>query len=133
MALNPLYAPQAAVNRIEKYTAAKFQKIGDKFVGVITGVSDAYDAPNKFYQDGEPEWKKTVKTQAVNLKTEGGDFTLYLNKRAMFAAVGVALAEVEQDDLVGLEGWTLGFKLADIDIQNKMAKIWEARLVKPSE
>lgn len=135
MAMNPLYAPKAESTgaRLDKHPAVKFKKIGDKVVGVITGVGDAWDAPNNFYKEGEPEWSKTVKTQAVNLKTETGDQTLYLNKSRMFQAIGVALADVEMDDLVGLEGWTLGFKLADIDLENKMAKIWEARLVPPSE
>ena len=132
MAINPLYAPKPKVEMGEKFPAVKFKKIGDKVVGVITFVSDAYDAPNSFYEEGEPEWKKTVQTQRVNLKTESGDVSLYLNKSRMFEAIGVALADIEKDDLKGLEGYTLGFKLADVDLENKMAKIWEARLIAPT-
>lgn len=134
MAMNELYAPKPEVSskQTEKYQSFLFERIGDKIIGTILEVGDAWDKPNKFYKEGEPDWKKTVKTQKVNLQTENGPRSLYLSGR-MFQAVGAALAEVKKDDLVGLEGWTLGFKLSDIDLKNKNAKIWDVRLVAPSE
>lgn len=135
MAINPLYSQQASGSgkQTQKHDAVKFLKIGDKVIGVITEVGDAWDkpVPDSWIKEDTPEWKKTQKSQKVNLLTEAGPRSLYLQSR-MFGAIGVALAEVGQDDLVGLEGWTLGMKLADVDLQNKNAKIWEARLVPPS-
>lgn len=139
MPINPLYAKAAAeesgVGR-EVFPAVKFETIGDKVIGKVAYVGDPWDAPNKFYEDGEPEYKRTVLTQKVVIeKADGTKVSLYLNKKKMFAAIFTALEAANQSDIP--VGWTLGFKFTGYEKpkngKGSPAMTYEARLIKPTD
>lgn len=134
MPINPLYAKAMGSSEPrEKNPAVKFTEVGDKVVGTILRVSDAFEAPNKFYQEGEPDWKRNKTVQAIDIQTADGKVTLWLNNSGMFAAIGEALMASDQSDLQ--VGWTLGYKWASVKTNPRggFTKVWEARVIAPSE
>lgn len=114
MPINPLYAQaiadESGVGR-EKYPSVRFENIGDKVVGKVLHVGEVFDKPNKFYEEGDPEYKRFIKTQKIVLEKEDGEkVALYLSKTRMYSAIGKALMEAELSDIP--VGGTLAFKFS---------------------
>ena len=137
MAINPKYAQLAAPisgPSIDRLDPVRFENIGDGVVGVILDYTEPYEKPNRFYQQGEPEYKKTVTTVKVNLQTKDGPRSLFIEKKGQFQALADALVEAEISDFV--VGWTFGMKwtgLGKAQGQGPRPYLFQAKVVKPGE
>lgn len=116
VSINPLYrqimdksaARESGIDR-EKFPAVKFSSPGDKVEGKVLYLGDPWEAPNQFWEEGDPDWKKTTTTRKIVLEKDGGErVTLWINKDKMFEAIGLACEAAETYDV--RVGHRLGFK-----------------------
>ena len=137
MPINPKYAELAnsgGGSSIDKYDSVRFENVGDGVVGVILDFTDPYTMPNKFYQEGQSEDKKTVTQVKVNLETKDGPRSLFIQKKGQFQALAEALIEADLSDFI--VGHTFGMKwtgLGKANAHGSRPHMFEAKFVKPSE